>query len=58
MSVPVRLEYDPSTDMLLIRVAAADGAAEVTLLSMGCRTLSTTEKQQLSHIRDPKQVQR
>jgi hypothetical protein len=56
MSVPVRLEYEPATDTLLVKVAAEGG--EVTLRRMPCDPLSDEDRRRLAHIRNPRQPQR
>jgi hypothetical protein len=58
MSVPVRLEYEPGTDTLLVKVAADGNAGEVTLRRMPCDPLSDEDRRRLAHIRNPRQPQR
>jgi hypothetical protein len=57
MSVPVRVEYDPNTDTLLVNVAARDGG-EVTLRRMPTDPLSDEDKRRLAHLRNPRQTRR
>jgi hypothetical protein len=51
MSVPVRLEYDLSTDSLLVKVAPSDGG-EVTLRKMPLDALSAEDKRRPARLLD------
>jgi hypothetical protein len=55
--IPAQLVYDPATDQLVVRVAAADGEGDVELLRLDVKQLSTDDKRRLSNVRDPKQAQ-
>lgn len=56
--ITAQLVYDPATDTLLVRLPAADGEGDVTLLAMDCKTLSAEDRRRLKQVRDPAQSQR
>jgi hypothetical protein len=55
--VPALLLYDTATDQLIVRVPAAGGEGDVTLLRLDVKQLSDDDKRRLRDVRDPKQVQ-
>jgi hypothetical protein len=54
---PAQIVYDPLTDQIVIRVPAADGEGDVTLLRLDVKQLSDDDKRRLSDVRDPNQAQ-
>jgi hypothetical protein len=55
--IPAHVLYDPATDQLVCRVAAAEGEGDVELLRLDVKQLSADDKRRLRAVRDPKQVQ-
>lgn len=58
MKVAVQVIYDTDTDTLLLRVPAADGEGDVTLVSLDLKALTDDDKRKLRHVRDVEQAQR
>jgi hypothetical protein len=55
--IRAHLTYDAKTDQLVVRVPAAEGEGDVTLLRLDVKQLSDDDKRRLRAVRDPKQVQ-
>lgn len=53
-----QLVYDPDTDTLFVRVPAADGEGDVTLVALDCKALTADDKRRLRHVRPQAQAQR
>lgn len=56
-TAPAHLIYDPDTDQLVVRLAAAAGEGDVELLRLDVRQLSTDDKRRMRHVRDPDRPQ-
>lgn len=56
--IPATLAFDPAADTLIVRVPAAEGDGDVTLLTFDLKTLTADDKRRLRHIRDEAQAQR
>jgi hypothetical protein len=55
--IAAQLVYDSLTDQLVVRLPAADGEGDVTLLRLDVKQLSTDDKRRLRDVRDPEQAQ-